>query len=297
METTIHRVNKTITFGVTLFAFLTMASFVSDSEAELWELVVDMEIEKAVIHSGQTVKASGIAVDHAYQPISEAEVLVRTGADTMKTQTNSEGEFTVEFTDFKRVSGTYIINAVVSADGKIGMTSKEFKVLGESSPVLSLQEKLSTEEARKYIASSHDDFEHDPVGMMLFKHYHGLLEELVEEKKKERIKVKEQMKLVENKVIVDRIKQDDIEKSNIGAGLYDGAKYEQYMNKLNPEIRKTIDVQLNFTKEIFLGAQAIKNEILANGGTFEEARKAYLEKMSISKETLEEFNRIDEKSQ
>ena len=41
----------------------------------------------------------------------------------------------------------------------------------------------------------------------------------------------------------------------------------------------------------------IKNEILANGGTYEEARKAYLEKISISKETLEEFNKIDSKSE
>ena len=289
--------NKKITLGVPLFAFMILTSFVPSSEAELWELVVDLEIKNTVIHSGQTLMVSGIVVDHAYEPISDAEVLIRTGADTMKTQTNPQGQFIVEFTDFKRVSGTYIMNAVVSADGKIGLASDEFKVLGESSPVLSLQEKLNTVEARNYLSLSREDFEHDPVGMMLFKHYHGLLEKLVEEKKNETTKIKEQMKLVENKVIVDEIKQNKIEKSNIGFGLYEGFKYEQYMNKLNPEIRKTIDTQLDFTKNIFLEAQKIKNEILANGGTYEEARKAYLEKMSISKETLEEFNKIDEKSQ
>ena len=287
--------NKTITLAVPLFALLIVTSFVPNAEAELWELIVDLEIENTVIHSGQTVMVSGIVVDHAYQPISEAEVLIRSGTDSVKTQTNTQGEFTGEFTDFKRISGTYIINTVVSADGKIGITSAEFKVLGESSPVLSLQEKLNTDEARNYISSKPDDFQHDPIGMMLFNHYHGLLEKLVEEKKKERMKIKEQIELVEKRVIVDEIKQKDIDKSNLGFGIFEGTKYEQYMNNLNPEIRNTIDIQLDFTKKMFLEAQKVKNEILAKGGTYEEARKAYLEKMSIPKETLEKFNKIEEK--
>ena len=289
--------NKTIILGMPLLAILSLASFVPSSDAELWELVVDLEMENGVIHSGQTLKISGIVVDHAYQPISEAEVLIRTGADTMKTQTDSQGEFVVEFLEFIRVPGTYMINAVVSSDGKTGMVSTEFKILGESSPVLSLQEKLKTDEARKYIASNINDFEQDPIGMMLFKHYHGLLQELIEEKKKERIKASEQMKLVEQRIIADEIKQEDVEKSSIGFGWYEGIKYEQYINSLNPEIRSTIDHQINFTKNMLLEAQKIKNEILAKGGTYEEARNAYLEKISISKETLEEFNKIDEKAE
>ena len=289
--------NKAICVGVPLFAILILTSFVPKSEADLWELVLELEIEKTVIHSGQTIVISGIVVDHAYQPISEADVLIRTGPDTMKTQTNPQGEFKVEFADFKRISGTYVINAIVTSEGRTGMTSTELKILGETSPVLVLQEKLNTDEARNYIASNVDDFEHDPIGMMLFKYYQGLLEELFEEKKKERIKANEQMKLVEQRVLVDEIKQVDIEKSRPGFGLYEGYKYEQYMNSLNPEIRNTIDFQLNFTKNMFLEAQKIKNEILANGGTYEEARKAYLEKISISKETLEEFNKIDSKSE
>ena len=287
--------NKGITLGVSIFAILIFTSFVPNSEAKLWEILIDLEMEKTTINSGQPIKISGIAIDHAYQPITEANVLIRTGADTMKTQTNPQGEFSVEFTDFKRVSGTYIINVIISSDGRTGIASTEFKVLGESSPVLSLQEKLSTDEARNYLASKSSDFEQDPIGMTLFKHYHGLLKELVEEKKKEQNKAREQMKLEEQRNVADEIKQEDFKNANPGYGVFDGYKYEQYMNSLNPEIRKTIEVQLEFTKKMFLDAQEIKNEILANGGTYEEARKAYLEKISISKETLEEFNKVEEK--
>jgi len=44
-------------------------------------------------------------------------------------------------------------------------------------------------------------------------------------------------------------------------------------------------------------AEHWRDEIIANGGTYEEARHAYLNKISISKETLEQFNLAHLKSQ
>ena len=46
-------------------------------------------------------------------------------------------------------------------------------------------------------------------------------------------------------------------------------------------------------RSIFEEGQKVRNEILANGGTYEEARKAYLEKISVSKKNLEQFNQND----
>ncbi len=48
--------------------------------------------------------------------------------------------------------------------------------------------------------------------------------------------------------------------------------------------------QLEFTKNKFEEAQKIRDEILASGGTYEEARQAYLDMLSIPKEKLEQFN-------
>jgi len=55
---------------------------------------------------------------------------------------------------------------------------------------------------------------------------------------------------------------------------------------------------LNFTKNTFINAQIVRDEILANGGTIEEARQAYFDLISIPKETIEQFNEnyTDEKS-
>ena len=70
-------------------------------------------------------------------------------------------------------------------------------------------------------------------------------------------------------------------------------------DNLNPEIRDLVVSQLNFTKNTFEEAQKIRDEILANGGTYEEARKVFLDMIAIPKEMLEKFNQesIDQNSE
>ena len=50
-------------------------------------------VENKSIVSGGTVVISGQVVDHAYKPIRGAEVLLRTGSDSVKVFTNPWGEF------------------------------------------------------------------------------------------------------------------------------------------------------------------------------------------------------------
>ena len=94
----------------------------------------------------------------------------------------------------------------------------------------------------------------------------------------------------EQRTIAENISKEKLIESKVGAGIYEGYFYDSYIQSLNPQIRETITSQMNFTKNMFKEAQMIQDEIIASGGTFEEARKAYLEKISISKKELEKFN-------
>lgn len=287
--------NKTIVIG--LFSFLMVFSFIQTSEAELWELLVDVNVQKTAINPGETVVVTGTIVDHAYKPIRGAEVLIRTGSDTIKTFTDPSGVFRGEFKDLEKTPGIYSVNVVSSWYGMTGLSSTQFQIKGEISPVLALQEKLSTDEARNYLSSDETKFEKDPIGQILFKYYHGLLEELIQEEKKTREPLVEQKQLEQQRMISENMRNQSIEEFNPGAGIYGGYQYDDYINGLNPQIRDLVTDQLNFTKNTFEDAQKIRDEILANGGTYEEARKAYLDMISIPKEALEEFNqeRLDEK--
>jgi len=282
-----------------LFSFLMLFSFIPASEAELWDLVIDLNVQKGVIYSGETVIVTGKVVNHAYKPIIEAEVFIRTGSDTTIAFTDPYGVFRGEFKDFQRVPGTYAVNVIASLNGMTGLTSTQFQVKGDISPVSALQEKLSTDEAKKYLSANESNFEKDPIGQTLFKYYHGLLEELILEQSEARQPTEEQMHLEQQRMIAENLRNQAIKEFNPGAGTYLGIKYENYINSLNPEIRDLVVSQLNFTKNTFEEAQKLRDKILADGGTYAEARQAYLDMISIPKEVLEQFNQenLNEKSE
>ena len=109
---------------------------------------------------------------------------------------------------------------------------------------------------------------------------------------------KEQELLQQQRVIVEDLKNQAITKHSTGAGIYNGIQYEDYIKNLNPQIKDLVTSQMNFTKNSFAEAQNIRDEIIKNGGTYYEARQAFLDKISIPKKTLEEFNQsqLDENS-
>jgi len=262
----------------------------STVEAKLWELVIELNVEKGHIYAGETVVITGKIVDHAYKPIRGAEVFIRAGADTTKTFTDPWGVFKGEIKDFQRIPGTYKVNVIASWYGMTGLTSTQFQVKGDASPVSALQEKLSTDEARNYLSSNENDFEKNPIGQTLFKYYHGLLDELIQEQKESRESRAEQIYLEQQRKIAENLRNQAMNEFNPGAGTYGGFQYDNYINNLNPEIRDLIINQLNFTKNTFEEAQKTRDKIIADGGSYEEARQVFLDMISIPKEILEKFN-------
>ena len=275
---------------VGIFSLLMIFSGIQSSEAELWELIIDLNVEKGAIVSGETLVVTGKVVDHAYKPIRGAEVLIRTGSETTKAFTDPWGVFRGEFENFERVPGTYTINVVATWYGMTGLETTKVELKGDASPISLLQQKLNTEEARKYLGSNESDFEKDPIGQTLFKYYHGLLDELILENKEAEKPNTDELYVEEQRNIANSLTEQAVEEYNPGYGVYEGWSYERYVGSLDPEIRDLVVSQLNYTKNIFEEAQIAKAQIIADGGTYEEAQKAYLEMLSIPKEKLEEFN-------
>ena len=280
--------SKAVVIG--LISVMMLVSFIPTSDAKLWELIIDLNMEKGIVHSGETVVITGKVVDHAYDPIRGAEVLIRTGADTTKAFTDPDGVFRGEFKDFQKVPGTYTVNVIATWYGMTGLSTIQFELKGDVSSISALQEKLSTEQARKYLSAKESNFEKDPIGQTLFKYYHGLLEELILEKKEMMKPNEEQIRLEQQRLIAENLRNQAIEEYQPGAGTFSGYQYEDFVRNLDPKIKDLVVSQLNFTKNTFEEAQKVREEILANGGTYEEARQAYLDIITIPKEVLEQFN-------
>ena len=282
-----HRDNAII---MGLVSFLVLFSFMSASHAELWEFIIELNIEKEEIHSGDTVVVTGRVVNHAYESTRGVEVLIKTGTDTVKTFTDPSGHFRGEFKNFQNIPGIYSVNVVASGYNMTGLASTEFLVKGDRTQVSILQQKLSTDEARKYLSSDKSDFEKNFVDQTLFKYYHKLNEQLINEIKETYKPSAYQQHIKEQREVSENLRTKAIEEYKPGSGVFEGYQYEYYINNLNSEIQELVDNQLNYTKNRFEKAQIIRNEIIANGGTFEEARQIYLEIISMPKHILEKFN-------
>ncbi len=88
----------------------------------------------------------------------------------------------------------------------------------------------------------------------------------------------------------------DIEKYNPGYGIFSGPQYENYVNSLDEEVRDTIVQHLNFTKNLYLEAHSLRSELLENGETAEKAQLAFLDKISISRNMMENFGETSDNS-
>lgn len=262
----------------------------SSSEAELWNLIILADMENASILSGQEPILAGVIVDHASEPVAYANVHVRSGQESVFITADENGQFKVTLDSSNRIPGTYIVSIVASTpDGKTGISTTEFQVKGELTRTSILEEKLSTPEAKKFLEASSEDFSKDPIGMMLYNYYQKLQQEYLEEKIISDKLTQEQIFIQQQKIIADELREQAIEEFNPQIGTFSGYKYDDYIKGLNPEVRDTIINQINFTKNLFADAQKAREEVLLNGGTEEMARQVYLEKVTVTKETLLNF--------
>ena len=260
------------------------------SESVLWDLIIYVELEQSPLHFGDVPVVVGSVTDHASKPVSGAEVKVRLYSDSITILTDTTGSFKVEFSEFDGLPGNYIVNVMATtSDGKIGLASTEFQVKGELLVQTRSEKILSTMEALKYLHASPDDFKNDPIGFILYNYYQNIQAEFLEELKSQSELDEEQKLIDEQRELSLEFTQQAIDEANPEAGIYSGYKYDRFVSNLDLSVKDIIVNQLNYTVTMFEEAQEAFEEVLANGGSYQEARLAYYEKASISREVMNEL--------
>ncbi len=273
------------------FSVLLLFPLASNSEATLWDLQIQASVENTPINSGDRPIVSGVIIDHASKPVHKATVNIRSGTMSVFTTTSEAGEFNAELGKHARIPGIYTVNIVATtSDGKTGIISIQFQVKGELEQTTVNKAKLSTPEAKKYLEASPEDFDKNPIGFTLYNYYQKLYQEYLEDEKIGETLAQEQALIEEKKEVAKQLRLEAIEEFNPGYGIFSGPQYENYVNSLDEEVRDTIVEHLNFTKNLYLEAHSLRSEILENGGTAEEAQLAFLEKISISRDMIENFD-------
>lgn len=258
------------------------------SDAVLWDLIIDVTVENNGLFQGEDPIISGVVRDHAGKPVSDTKIHVRAGQDSIFLVTDGNGQFRVVLEDFDRIPGNYIVNVKgVSPDGKTGIASVEFQVKGNLQPYSASEQLLSTPEAQKYLKINPENIKGNPIATKLYDYYQNIHQQYLQEKQLAEELTEEQLFIKEQKRLANEALQKVIEEKKPGPGVYSGYNYDMFVENLDPSVKGIIEKQLNYTKNTFAEAQLAMNETLDNGGTYEEAREAYLSKLSTTRNFIE----------
>jgi len=283
---------KVVTFTIALVSIFLILGSVSVSEAILWDLIITAELEKNPLEAGEIPVIVGSVVDHASKPVVNAEVKLRFGINSATTYTDSTGYFKYE-SEQGAEPGHYIVNiTATSEEGKMGMKSITYHVKGTVEPTAENLFGVYTVAPPFSISLSVEDMKKNPIAYKIFLHKLKLEQQLAEVKQSQAESNEFQLFIEEQRGIAAEKLEVDILKENPGSGIYSGWKLDTFLGKFdfNDPLKILFSTQLNYTLQKFDEARNAMLTVIENGGTWEEARQAYLEAASTSRAELEIIN-------
>lgn len=266
------------------------------SESVLWDLLIDVTLEKNPIQLDENPIVNGTIVDHAGKPVSSAEVKISLENESVIIFSNATGEFRYEFENVS-VPGYYIVNVVASTnDTRMGLAQTYFQVKGPISISTQSAYNLDWINSTYYEKINQNQLQEDPIAFTLYNYYQDLQIKFQEEEEEQKQIDEYQQYLQEQRRIANELQEKIFEKENPGAGTFSGWKYDKFIDNLDLDVKEIFVNQLNYTINVFEEAQLAMEEVLKNGGTMEEARQAYYEKAAIPRKLMESLssNQIDE---
>jgi hypothetical protein len=242
-------------------------------------LIITTKFEQIQIGQHERPVILGTVVNHAMKPIPNAEIKIRFADVSVTTTTNSTGSFRYEF-DEMAAPGTFTANVHARSADLKGFAKTTIQVGKDPSTFNDLYYKSG---------KTPSDIAGNPYTALQLKHYQKYVDDQEKRKQKYLEIEAKKLQISEKRDIAKMRTENATREEQVGPGVYSGYEYNRYISKLNPAIKDTITDQMNYTRNLFEEARYAMKQVLENGGTKEEARKVYLEKLSTTKEQIDSF--------
>ena len=268
-----------------------LAAAVPEAEAAvLWDLVVTVEVVNAPLAEGQGPDVRGTVVDHAGDPVAGAAVQVRTGHGSASVEAGANGTFAHSFGPQPLLPGEHSVHAMATSPPNLmGAASASYRVDGDLTLSSRTAQLLATPEAQRYLAADPAGFAGDPIGMRLYGYYQGLRAQHADQEAAQREIDGRAAELDEARSDADNRTRAALEERHVHDGTLSGSRMDWFLGSLDPSIRTVVAQQINFTTGVFENAREAMRDVLARGGSIEEARAAYLEAATVPKSVIEDL--------
>ena len=267
----------TTVFCATMYILTSYASATS-----LFDLLVNVKLEQNQIELGQKPVIFGRVTDQALRPVPNVEVKITFSDNSATTTTDSNGNFEQEFSK-QTAPGIFIVNVFARYESLKGFGSTTITI---SKQVTTFDE-LYYNSKLANVTDQKNKSKIGPYELLKNKNYEKFLNDQTKKRQKQLESESKKLALQEERSSVKRMINQTLVERNIGTGNFSGEAYNRYISKLDPRIKDSILDQINYTEKTYTDAQIAMKKILDNGGTIEDARKLYLEKLSTKRDQME----------
>ena len=138
----------------------------------------------------------------------------------------------------------------------------------------------------------------DPISIILYEHYLKLQDKAAQAKHEEDLLDVPQQKIREIRQLINEKLTQTLNEHPLNLRQFDdSSKHTKFLQNLDDEKRNLFEIQMNSTKIRFIEAQGIMQNMLNNGTSYEKARLAYLDYLSMSHEEMNSFIKNIENSE
>ena len=246
-------------------------------------LVISVKSEKGNIGIDERPVIEGTVTDQASRPVSDVLVNISTAAGTAGTKTDGGGKFRYEFSNSFQ-PGQYAVNVKAQKDGYgMGLKSTTFFVKGIPSTQTQNQLQLKT--------VSEDKIKNDPIASKILKKVEITQKRQAEQEKKLK-QIEENKKFLDQqRALADKELQNDLGIWFTSLDPFTPRNaYTSFVSQINQTLQGLFWEQFNFTEQKTNEGLTAMFQVLDNGGSEQEARKAFIQKASSSRVEIIKVN-------
>lgn len=244
--------------------------------AKPWDLVIKAQFEEDQIEVNQRPLIYGSVTDQVGKPISGVEIKIRFADNSITTTADEDGNFKHEFGE-QTSQGIFSVN----------ISGTLYDLRGFATTTLKVGKATSTFDDIYYTKDYDKNLKNDPYRALKQKQYQKFIEDQNKRKAKQNEIEAKRMELQDKRDTASQKRNDAINATNPGAGIYSHDDQNRYISKIvPPHVKDTVRAQMDYTRQIYEEAKYEMQKILENGGSLEDARKAYFDKIAITQDEI-----------
>ena len=268
---------KSLLLGIILSSVLL---FHIASAIPMGSLVVSVKPEKSTLEPSEIPAVLGTVTDQASKPIADALVNISTSHGTVGVVTDAEGKFRYQYAE--PVSpNQYVVNVKAQKDGYgIGLAKTTFFVKG--TPISTPQ---------NFQTISGDKINQNPTASKILKSIETAQKRQAAQEEKIK-KIEENKKFIEEqRALANQDLQNDLQGWLTQFDPFTPRNaYASFVSEVNQTVQSIFWGQFNFTDQKINDGHAAQTQVLQNGGSNGEARKAFIQKATSTRNEIIQVN-------